>query len=125
MARQFKSKGGIIALIGDLGSGKTTFTQGFASALGITDKINSPTFTLIRQHQLPDANRTLYHLDLYRLEEINVDELGLTDLFNQSQDIILIEWAEKLGNKLPKEAITIKFKHLSEDQRLIEVLNQN
>jgi tRNA threonylcarbamoyladenosine biosynthesis protein TsaE len=125
LARQFKSKGGIIALIGDLGSGKTTFTQGFASALGITDKINSPTFTLIRQHQLPDANRTLYHLDLYRLEEINVDELGLTDLFNQSQDIILIEWAEKLGNKLPKEAITIKFKHLSEDQRLIEVLNQN
>ncbi len=125
MARQFKSKGGIIALIGDLGSGKTTFTQGFASALGITDKINSPTFTLIRQHQLPEANRTLYHLDLYRLEEINVDELGLTDLFNQSQDIILIEWAEKLGNKLPKETITIKFKHLSEDQRLIEVLNQN
>ncbi len=123
LARQFKSKGGIIALVGDLGSGKTTFTQGFASALGITDKINSPTFTLIRQHQLPDDDRTLYHLDLYRLEEINLDELGLTDLFNQTHDIILIEWAEKLGSKLPKEAITIKFKHLSEDQRVIEILN--
>lgn len=110
-----------MALIGDLGSGKTTFTQGFARALGIHEKIASPTFTLIRQHELPDRNRTLYHLDLYRLEEINVDELGLTDLFNQTQDIILIEWAEKLGDQLPKNALAIRFKHLTDNKREIEI----
>lgn len=121
MAARFRTQGGIIALIGDLGSGKTTFTQGFASALGITDKINSPTFTLMRQHQIPDSDKTLYHLDLYRLEQVNPVEIGLTDLFTQTQDVILIEWAEKLGDKLPPEAIIIKFKHLANDQREIEL----
>lgn len=121
MAEQFKSKGGIIALIGDLGSGKTTFTQGFAQALGINDKINSPTFTLIRQHQLPNLDRTLYHLDLYRLEKVNLGELGLLDLFQQKNDIVLIEWAEKLGKQLPKNAIIINFKHLGNDQREINI----
>jgi tRNA threonylcarbamoyladenosine biosynthesis protein TsaE len=121
VAARFTTHGGVVALIGDLGSGKTTFTQGFARALGIHEKIASPTFTLIRQHELPDRNRTLYHLDLYRLEEINVDELGLTDLFNQTQDIILIEWAEKLGDQLPKNALAIRFKHLTDNKREIEI----
>jgi tRNA threonylcarbamoyladenosine biosynthesis protein TsaE len=122
VAERFRTQGGIIALIGDLGSGKTTFTQGFAETLGITEKINSPTFTLIRQHQLPESTRTLYHLDLYRLEEITPTELGLTELFTQKDDIVLIEWAEKLGDQLPKHALLIKFKHLENDQREIEIL---
>jgi tRNA threonylcarbamoyladenosine biosynthesis protein TsaE len=121
VAEQFKSKGGIIALIGDLGSGKTTFTQGFAQALGLHDKISSPTFTLIKQHQLPNLDRTLYHLDLYRLEKVNLGELGLLDLFQQKDDIVLIEWAEKLGTQLPKNAIIINFKHLGNDQREINI----
>lgn len=124
LAEQYKSQGGVIALIGDLGSGKTTFTQGFAEALGIKDKINSPTFTLIRQHQLPGSERTLYHLDLYRLEEVNPDELGLSDLFNEQNNIILIEWAEKLADKLPKNALIIKFKHLAENTREITIQGQ-
>ena len=124
MAERFTTSGGTVALIGDLGSGKTTFTKGFAQALGITEKIASPTFTLIRQHQLPSSERTLYHLDLYRLETVNPNELGLTDLFNQTEDIILIEWAEKLGNKLPKDALVIKFKHLKENQREISFEQQ-
>jgi tRNA threonylcarbamoyladenosine biosynthesis protein TsaE len=124
LAEQFKSEGGTLALIGDLGSGKTTFTQGFAEALGIKEKIASPTFTLIKQHQIPRTERTLYHLDLYRLEEVNPDELGLTDLFQQKEDIVLIEWAEKLEDKLPKEALVIKFKHLEENQRQIELIEK-
>src|SRR5437868_4886836 len=95
VAEQFRNRGGIIALMGDLGAGKTTFTQGFAQALGIPDKVISPTYVLIRQHHLPNSNRTLYHIDLYRLEEVNPNELGLTDLFKQQDDIVLIEWAEK------------------------------
>ena len=110
-----------MALIGDLGSGKTTFTQGFAQALGIHEKITSPTFTLIRQHQLPHSGRKLYHLDLYRLEAVNPTELGLVDLFTQTEDIVLIEWAEKLADQLPKETLVIKFKHLSKDRREIEI----
>lgn len=121
IADRFKTKGGIIALIGDLGAGKTTFTQGFAQALDISDKIASPTFTLMRQHQLPNSDRTLYHLDLYRLEEINPTELGLSELFQQKDDIILIEWAEKLGDKLPKEALIIKLIHGNADNRMIEI----
>ncbi len=121
MAARFTTHGGVVALIGDLGSGKTTFTQGFARALGIHEKIASPTFTLIRQHQIPNSERTLYHLDLYRLESVNPTELGLTDLFQQREDIVLIEWAEKLGNQLPKDALVINFKHLSADRREIEI----
>lgn len=119
VAERFKNQGGVIALMGDLGSGKTTFTQGFAKALQIEDKIMSPTFTLIRQHHLPD-NRTLYHLDLYRLEKINIHELGLADILSQPNDIVLIEWAEKLGSDLPKNAVIINFKHLGENVREIE-----
>lgn len=121
VAARFTTRGGVVALIGDLGSGKTTFTQGFAQALGIHEKITSPTFTLIRQHQLPHSDRTLYHLDLYRLEAVNPTELGLLDLFTQTEDIVLIEWAEKLADQLPKEALVIKFKHLSKDRREIEL----
>ena len=125
VAQQFRHRGGIIALMGDLGAGKTTFTHGFAESLGIKDKIISPTYVLIRQHQLPNSKRTLYHIDLYRLEEVNPQELGLTDLFNQKEDIILIEWAEKLKNKLPQEAMVIKFKHISENSREIEFITHN
>lgn len=107
--------------MGDLGAGKTTFTQGFAQGLGITDKIISPTYVLIRQHQLPDSDRTLYHIDLYRLEKVDPNELGLTDLFQQPNDIILIEWAEKLDDKLPKGTTIIKFKHTSDNAREISL----
>lgn len=121
VAERFVNQGGVIALIGDLGSGKTAFTQGFAKALQISDKIISPTFTLIRQHQLPDKDRTLYHLDLYRLEKVNIYELGLADIWSQKKDIVLIEWAEKLGKELPQDAVIIKFKNLGENMREIEI----
>lgn len=120
VAEKFKTTGGVIALIGDLGAGKTTFTQGFALSLGIQDKIISPTFTLMRQHHLPDTDRMLYHLDLYRLETVNPTEIGLTELMDNPQNIVLIEWAEKLGGKLPKEALVIIFKHLQNNIRKIE-----
>lgn len=95
---------GVIALIGELGSGKTTFAQGFAEGLGIKDKIISPTFVLIRQHRIPKTDKPLYHIDLYRLEDFA--ELGLKDLIEDPNNIVLIEWAEKL-KELPKNAIRI------------------
>lgn len=124
LAQQFKTKGGVIALIGDLGSGKTTFTQGFAQGLGIKDKIISPTFVLIRQHKLPNSERYLFHLDLYRLEkETEFSQLGLTDLLADPKNIILIEWAEKILAHLPPKTLVINFQKLPGDKRKISLKN--
>ena len=118
LAKDFS--GGVIALSGDLGSGKTTFTQGFAKGLGIKDKIISPTFVLIRQHQITNKSATLFHIDLYRLEEvINLKELGLSDMLNNPKNIILIEWAEKAKDQLPKNTLWIYFKNIDENKREI------
>jgi tRNA threonylcarbamoyladenosine biosynthesis protein TsaE len=115
-------KGNIVALSGSLGAGKTTFTQGFAKGLGIKDKIISPTFVLIRQHQIPKSKKTLFHIDLYRLE--NRDDfknLGLMDLFTNTDNIILVEWAEKANDLLPKNTTWIYFKSINLDTRELNI----
>lgn len=112
---------GVVALVGDLGAGKTTFTQGFAEGLGIKDKIISPTFVLIRQHQIPGIQKVLYHLDLYRLEELNdIKQLAINELLVDG-NIVLVEWAEKAKEILPPETIWINFKNLNENSREITV----
>jgi tRNA threonylcarbamoyladenosine biosynthesis protein TsaE len=115
--------GGIIALIGPLGAGKTTFTQGFAQGLGIKDKIISPTFVLMRQYDIPgNPKGKLFHIDLYRLDNITqIEDLGISEILSNPKNIVLIEWAEKLGNLLPQQAIKIELKQLSENSRQIEV----
>ncbi len=110
---------GVIALSGKLGSGKTTFAQGFAKGLGIKEKIISPTFILIRQHKIPDSKNMLYHVDLYRLKDLK--ELGLGELMNDPNNIVLIEWAQKAKSLLPKETTWIKFKQIDEFKRRITV----
>ncbi len=112
------SKNHIFALSGELGAGKTIFVQGFAKGLGIKDRIISPTFVLIRQHKIPGTNKTLYHLDLYRLEDtVNPKELGLEEIWSDPNNIIIIEWAEKI-KELPKNAIRISIQKQG-DNRLI------
>jgi tRNA threonylcarbamoyladenosine biosynthesis protein TsaE len=117
-----KITSGVIALTGDLGAGKTTFTQGFAEGLEITDKVISPTFVLIRQHKIPNTQKTLFHIDLYRLEEpINIQDLGIADLLDTKDDLVLIEWAEKIEKLLPKDTIRINIEILGENKRKITV----
>lgn len=97
----------VFALTGPLGAGKTIFVQGFARGLGITEKIISPTFVLIRQHRIPHSSKVLYHIDLYRLEDVkDLKQLGLEEILPNKQNIVLIEWAEKLP-KLPKGTVKI------------------
>mgnify|MGYP001572244667 CR=1 FL=1 len=120
VAKNFTS--GVIALIGEMGSGKTTFVQGFAEGLRIKDKIISPTFVLIRQHPIPKKGLILYHIDLYRLEDQNdVKNLGINDLLKNPKNIVLIEWAEKAKDLLPNFKTKIKFEIIDQISRKIIV----
>jgi|SRR6476469_6913108 len=116
MAKELKG-GEIIALIGELGSGKTTFTKALGKALGIRQQISSPTFVMMQQFETPTRSRTskepdknlfLYHLDLYRTKNFNeVKSLGITEWWGHPETITVIEWADKIADSLPKETIII------------------
>src|SRR3989304_8427435 len=112
--------GEVFALSGDLGSGKTTFVQGFARGLGVTARIVSPTFILMRKYATPEKN--FYHVDLYRFEEKVEEEvinLGLPDIWGREENITVIEWAEKIKNMIPAVATWIKFENLGGEKRKI------
>lgn len=100
------SDGDIILLDGDLGAGKTTFTKGIATGLGITRNIKSPTFTIIREYQT--GRLPLYHMDLYRLEDGGGDELGLDEYFN-GNGVCVIEWSQFIANELPSNYLKLSF----------------
>ena len=105
----------VICLIGELGSGKTVFTKGFANALGIEETITSPTFTIIKEYL--NGELPLYHMDAYRLEETDND-IGINDYYKKG-GVTIIEWADIIEDQLPKERLTIKFKVIDEDTRVL------
>ena len=117
------SGGEVLALYGELGSGKTTFVQGLARGLGIKKRVLSPSFTLIKQYKIsPPRCNTLYHIDLYRIEnEKDADGLGLKEIWSDPKNICVIEWAEKIKKILPKERWEIHFEYLSENVRQIVI----
>ncbi len=104
----------IICLDGELGSGKTMFTKGIANALGITETITSPTFTIIKEY---DGELPLYHMDVYRLDG-NTDGIGIEDYFNKG-GVVVIEWASTIKDILPDERLDIKFKVAGENKRIL------
>lgn len=111
-------KGDIVCLYGDLGSGKTTFIQGLAEGLGIKQRIISPTFIIIRSYKL--GVRSFYHIDLYRVEsERGLEGLGIKEIINNKNNIIVIEWAQNLKNFLPKKRIDVKFSYTGKNKRKI------
>ncbi|MBO7508297.1 MAG: tRNA (adenosine(37)-N6)-threonylcarbamoyltransferase complex ATPase subunit type 1 TsaE [Clostridia bacterium] len=108
--------GEVITLSGDLGAGKTTFTQSLAKAMGIDEPITSPTFTLMNQYQ--GKKLKLYHFDMYRIEDIDeILETGLTEYFGNTDAVCVIEWAENISMLLPKNKIEIKIEKLGENSR--------
>jgi tRNA threonylcarbamoyladenosine biosynthesis protein TsaE len=113
-------KGGeIIALFGDLGSGKTTFTQGLAKGLGVKERITSPTFVILNLHKAKKGLE-LAHFDLYRLNnEADLEGIGATDYLGKKNIISVIEWAEKARKLLPKNTIWINFEHIEKNKRKI------
>ena len=91
--------GDIVAFDGELGAGKTAFTKGVALGLGISDDVTSPTFTIVNQY---DGDLTLYHFDVYRLENVDAGECDWMDDYFFSDGVCLIEWAEHIQEVLPK-----------------------
>ena len=106
----------VLALSGELGSGKTTFIKGFSKVLGVKERVLSPTFVLIHKHSL--KNKNLYHIDAYRLEsEKDLLKLDIKEIFTSPQNIVIIEWADRVKKIIPKNAIWIKLSHLKEKNK--------
>ena len=128
LARQFAAElkpGDVVCLEGDLGAGKTTFTQGLAAALGVPGRVTSPTFCIVQEHRrqstAADGNRLLVHMDLYRLHgEDDVIAIGWEDYLAEGA-ILVVEWPERAGTLIPAEAKHVVFTHLDgEESRRIE-----
>lgn len=138
----------VIALHGELGSGKTTFVQGLAKGLEIKKRIISPTFIIVRKYEVPQpysssesgsagesrsnnsrpalpAGRQarmihFFHIDLYRItSESELEGLGIREIIEDPNNLVAIEWAEKMGEMLPKRRIDIHFEYIDEDKRKI------
>ncbi|MDO8574146.1 MAG: tRNA (adenosine(37)-N6)-threonylcarbamoyltransferase complex ATPase subunit type 1 TsaE [bacterium] len=103
----------ILALKGDLGSGKTTFVQGFLRGLGVRKRVNSPTFVLMKRFKIHASRfKNAYHLDCYRIKKPKeLLDLGLREILADPENIVLVEWPEKVSNFLPKKKIVVKFRY--------------
>lgn len=106
----------VICLNGELGSGKTLFVKGIAQALGISESITSPTFTIVKEYE---GELPLYHFDVYRLDG-NTDGVGIEEYFSKG-GIVVIEWANTIKNILPEERLDIKFKVVGENKRVLVI----
>lgn len=109
---------GVVLLSGDLGAGKTTLVRGIVAGIQGTaaQEVSSPTFTLIH-----DYGAGVFHVDLYRLDhEREIDTLGLDDIFAEAR-LVLVEWGEKLGARMPAERTEIRIEQPGEDERLIHI----
>jgi len=126
MSRSRLDMGGgalVLALVGDLGSGKTTFARAFAEGLGVKEKIKSPTFIIFRKSNIKNKNFLyFYHFDVYRINsEKEILNLGWKEIISNPENIVLAEWADKIEKILPKNCIKINFKHLKGDKREMEI----
>ena len=113
-----KFSGMVICLIGDLGSGKTLFTKGFAASLEIDETITSPSYNIIKEYY--SGEMPLYHMDVYRLEK-DVETIGLPEYFGKD-GIVIIEWADMISDYLPEERLEIRFSVLDENKRVLKII---
>lgn len=112
--------GDVLMLHGDLGAGKTTLTQGIAAGLGVREPVQSPTFTLVREHR--GRELTLYHLDLYRLVDPDeLESLGYEVYLDPPDGVSVIEWPERAGDWLPESFTVVRIDHLGGDRRRVTI----
>lgn len=119
--------GAVILLDGNLGSGKTTFTQGILEVLGAEKPYTSPTFVIMKEYKLPKSPLlttpysllTVFHIDTYRIESKDLLDLGWKEILEDKSGIILLEWPDRVRDILPQSATTIHFEHARENARKI------
>ena len=114
--------GGVIALVGELGCGKTLFTRGLCTGLGIPEKeVNSPTFAFVNEYR---GRLPVYHVDLYRIGDIEDGfEIGMLDYLSRAETgVIVLEWAEKMLSLLPDDYLQVRFEVLSPQKRRLELV---
>ena len=119
-----RDKAIVLGLTGDLGGGKTTFLQGFASGLGVKEKVLSPTFVIFRRNRIEKnpVFKNFFHFDCYRLgKPKEVLTLGFKDIILDPQNIVAIEWAERLGKILPQSTVFLNFGFINKTTRKIHV----
>ncbi|PZD95638.1 tRNA (adenosine(37)-N6)-threonylcarbamoyltransferase complex ATPase subunit type 1 TsaE [Paenibacillus sambharensis] len=114
----WSAPGTVITLDGDLGAGKTFFSQAFAKAIGVPGVVNSPTFTIIKEYE--GAAMPFYHMDVYRLSQIEADELGLDDYF-YGDGVTIVEWASLIPELLPDNRIELFISLLENDGRRFRI----
>ncbi len=128
LARQFRATiigGQCICLHGDLGSGKTTFTQGLLEALGAEGPYTSPTFVIVKKYDLSEQKGDsmsilrIYHIDAYRINADAMVELGWQEMIDDPRAIVIVEWPEQITSVLPAHAQTIDFEWVDENKRKI------
>lgn len=127
----------VIGFVGDLGAGKTTFIKAFLRNLGVKGRVQSPTFVIMKSFSLPlagqakrkqkgkNAFKHAYHIDAYRIDSKSLPQLGFKEILDDPQNIILIEWAEKIKKSLPKETFWIEMGHGSHHKERIFSLKLN
>lgn len=118
-----EEKAVVVGLYGNLGAGKTTFTQCIAKTLGVEETVTSPTFVIEKIYELTGQKFThLIHIDAYRIEKSDeLLHLGWQDIISDPHNLILIEWPERVADIMP-EHIRVNFSHISEGSREIEIL---
>lgn len=111
----------VVGLSGELGSGKTTFVQGFAKALGIKERIISPTFVILKKFKIKDL-KFLTHIDAYRIKNSKeILDLGWKNMLVSPENIILVEWPEKIKKIFPKQYFWLNFSHKGKSKRSIDI----
>ena len=115
-----KCQGGeVFELVGDLGTGKTTFTKGLALGLGVKRTINSPSFTIMKDYAARDG-LTLKHYDFYRLDDAGLMKNEIAESLGDPKTIVVVEWAKEVSGILPKERKVIEIKYTPTDGRVVE-----
>ena len=113
----------VIGLSGELGSGKTTFCQSFAKALGVKEKVHSPTFVIMKKYLVISRQYSaLFHFDAYRIKnKKDIISLGWKKIISEPKNIILVEWAENIKKVFPKKHFWINLAHLGKNRRGIDI----
>lgn len=116
------SGGEVFCLRGELGTGKTTFSQGFLRSLGVEGALTSPTFVVMKEYEVKNGKlkfKKIYHIDTYRVESEDVLNLGWEGMIKDKENIILVEWPEKIKDIIPESAIWVDFESVDEEKRKI------